>query len=126
MSQEESFEFELELPIRSPLKKRQKESLISTMVDEFLKNGAKKAELKDTFYVDKKSAEFLESLNLIVNVISPYATIAGLGLAIYAVVKTRGNGRVKIKNTKGKEIFLKEGMSEDEVKRLLTELDEEK
>jgi len=114
MSQEENFEFELEIPISSPLKSPEKQSLISSMVEEFLKNGAKKAELKDSFYVDKKGAEFLESINLIVNVVAPYATLAGLGLAIYAVVKVRCNGRVKIKKPNGKKVFLKDGMTEDE------------
>jgi len=125
MTDEESFEFELEIPIHSPPKTAQKQILISSVIDEFLKNGAKKAELKESFYVDKKGADFLESINLIVNVIAPYATLAGLGLAIYAVVKVRGNGRVKIKKPNGKKVFLKEGMTEDEVKKALSESDEE-
>ena len=125
MTDEESFEFKLEIPISSPPKTAQKQTLISSVIDEFLKNGAKKAELKDSFYVDKKGADFLESINLIVNVVAPYATLAAFGIAIYFLVKSLGNGRIKIKKPNGKKVFLKEGMTEEEVKKALAESDEE-
>ena len=88
-SMSESFELEIEIPFPSALKHDQKESVINSLHSQMIKNGATSANLKETFYVEKRSAEALETIHFVFEVVSPYAGIAGLIIAVFTLINKK-------------------------------------
>ena len=120
MTEEEKFELILDMPVKARLKIDDKNELIESIKKELVKNGAASVLIEDDFYVEKRSVEFLSSLHLAFEFISPYATVASLAIAIFALRKS-GKEKITLKKKNGDSVVIKEGMSEEEIRDKLNE-----
>ena len=120
MTEDEKFELILDIPVEIHLKEDDKKDLVELIKTNLLENGATSVSIEDDFYVEKRSVEFLSSLHLAFEVLSPYATVASLALAIFALKKS-DKGKITLKKKNGDTVVIKEEMSEDEIKRKLDE-----
>ena len=97
--------------------------MVQQILTEIIKKGGEKSSLKDSYYLDRRGAEFGESAHFIFEVLSPYATWASLGIAVYVLIKKFKGGQVNIKTKNGKSIPIKDGMSAEDV---LSEIEKNK
>lgn len=116
---EESFELEIEFPIISPLKQNEKHRVIEEITSLISSKDNTMVSFDNSFYIDKRGYEFLETLHLIFEVTSPYITWAGLITGIIFYLKSRKGGKIWIKKKNGTKIPIDSSMSEDEVKNAL-------
>ena len=112
----EKIEFEIELDVIDPLKKEEKEEVINKISTLFIENNIE-AQLKETFYVEKRGVEILEALHMIFQSSSSYVGIASLILGIIALLKSQRGGKIKIKKSNGKTITITNEMTEEEIKQ---------
>jgi hypothetical protein len=117
---EETQEISVELPL-PPLKSAEKAELIKIITENF-QTHAKTVNLKDSYYVEKRSAETLDIFALVFQIVIPTVafTNAILSITNFVLGLNRQN-IINVTKKNGKKVRIFDGMTEEEIKKLLEE-----
>lgn len=118
----DKFEMYFEVDVPTPYKRKQKEMAVKHLTDQLLRNGCKSVTTRDSYYIDRKSAESLHSFVLVLEVVAPILVVTASVLAIRRELKNANNkGSVFLKDSDGKYIKIDEGMTADDARKKLDE-----
>ncbi len=122
----QNYELYLEVDVPTPYKRHQKEQAINELINQLLSNGCTSAIIKDSYYIDRKSAEAAHSFVLILKIVAPIVAITASVLVIKRELKKAKNGgTVFLKDKDGKYVQINENMTVDEAREKLNEEKEE-
>ena len=122
----EEFELYFEVDVSAPYKKSQKELAIKELTTRLAEEGCTSISVKDSYYIDRKSAESAHSFVLILSLISPIVAITGSVLAIRRELKAfKNKGCIFLKDKDGKYIKIEDDMTAEEAREKLNESKEE-
>ncbi len=114
-----NIEISVEIPTNSPFKKAQKEQIMNDLT-ECLKKQSSSVKLKDAYYVEKRAAEFGDVFKTVFELgIMSINGAAALLWMFNLILKMNPNNIISIKKKNGKEVRLFEGMTEEEVRKIL-------
>ena len=117
---EEISEISVELPSH-PLKSAEKAELIKIITENF-QTHSKTVNLKDSYYIEKRSAETLDIFTLVFQIVIPTVTFTNAILSITRfVLELNPLNIIKVTKKNGEQVRLFDGMTEEEIKKLLEE-----
>jgi len=118
----EEFELYFEVDVNTPYKKSQKELAIHELITQLKNTGCTSVLIKDSYYIDRKSAEAPHSFVLIMQIVAPIVAVTASILAIRRELKAfKNKGNVFLKDKDGKHIKIDETMTADEAREKLNE-----
>ena len=111
---DEEFEIFLEIPIRAPFKEKKKNEFLQTLIDQLEEFGAKSSDIKESYYMDRKSAKALQTF--VVNIITNSSPNSLAKFSINIINELRDiNGIITIKQKNGKLLSITKKMTENEI-----------
>lgn len=116
----QEFELYLEIDIKIPFKRTQKQEAVDQLINQLLHEGSKSAVLKDTYYIDKKSAEAGHTIALILEIAASISVITASALGIrHELTKNKNKGIVFLKKKNGDYMKITEDMTVEDIKKKL-------
>lgn len=113
---DEEFEICIEFPVGAPFKEKKKNEFLQTLIDHLKEFGAKSSDIKQSYYMDRKSAKALQTFVVNITTIFSRSSISKFSVDMINQMKD-ANGTIAIKQKNGKELVLKNNMTEDEIMR---------
>ncbi len=110
------FDLTLEIQVNSPYKLETKNELLKMFSDEFINHGGKSVEIKDTYYMDRKSAESFQTFVIILGALGSITSIAAFSIFIIQQLRKNNNkGFIFLKKKNGDYVKIDDKMTEEEV-----------
>ncbi len=106
----------LEIPVNQPLKLNDKQEFLQSVINQFKAGGVTEVKLQDSYYADHKAAEIPPALVIILQITASVSTIIASSFAIMRMMKTAS---VSVKRKDGSYVKVKDGMTDDDVLKLL-------
>jgi len=126
MDKLEEFELYFEVDVPVPYKREEKEMAFNQLKEQLMNTGCKSVSVKDSYYIDRKSAEAPHSFVLILEIVLPLLAATAAVLAIRREFKAfKKKGCVFLKDKDGKHIKIDENMTAEEAREKLDETKEE-
>lgn len=116
---DEEFEIFLEIPISVPFKEKKKNEFLQTLIDHLEEFGAKSSDIKQSYYMDRKSAKALQTF--VVNMITISSPSSMAKFSIDMINQLREiNGTIALKQKNGKLLSITNNMTENEIMSLFS------
>jgi len=110
------FDLTLEIQVNSPYKLETKNELLKMFSDEFINHGGKSVEIKDTYYMDRKSAESFQTFVIILGALGSITSITAFSIFIIQQLRKNNNkGFIFLKKKNGDYVKIDDKMTEEEV-----------
>lgn len=115
------YEVHLEFQVNNPLKAKDEESFMTSILRELNERDTGGLFLKDCYYVTRKSFEGPHTLDIIIQTGANIATIIGTIIALrHEFKKFNSTPKVFVKRKDGLYAEVREGMNEEEVQKLFS------
>jgi len=116
---DEEFEIFLEIPRSVPFKEKKKNEFLQTLIDHLEEFGAKSSDIKQSYYMDRKSAKALQTF--VVNMITILSPSSMARFSIDMINQLRDiNGAIAVKQKNGKLLSITNNMTENEIVSLFS------
>lgn len=121
----EEFQLYLEIDVKTPFKKQQKQEAVNQLINQLLVAGCKSAQLNEIYYVDRKSAENWHTIAVILDITAMIATVVSSAAQIWSELRSHKNkGVVFLKRKNGDYVKISEDMTAEEALKQLKKNEE--
>lgn len=117
---EENFDLSIEIPLRNPLKQKQKQVLSDSFINEFKKNGISKIDSQQPHYIERRSADLSQSIVFGLQISGPILSMIASVLGIYRLLgKQNTENKVFVRRKDGKYVKITDEMTEEDILKSL-------